>query len=140
MPSAAQQNFVQGVVRGLPNDWDKEVLRRVRAVTVDEIKAALRETVLPCFEPGKSNIVVTAAKIMQEVCFPCVQFSTLTNFSQGMEASFKEMGYKVQTHELSYFHDDYGLKPEGGEEEESSEEDEELEGSEGSYDSDESDD
>lgn len=50
------------------------------------------------------------------------------------------MGYKVQTHELSYFHDDYGLKPEDGEEEESSEEDDELEGSEGSYDSDESDD
>ncbi|EWZ48630.1 hypothetical protein FOCG_07077 [Fusarium oxysporum f. sp. radicis-lycopersici 26381] len=122
MPSAAQQNFVQGVVRGLPKDWGKEVLRRVRAVTEDEIKNALLETVLPCFEPGKSNIVVTAAKIMQE----------------GMETAFKDMGYKVQTHELSYFHDDYGLKPEEGEEEESSEEDEGLEGSEGSYDSDES--
>lgn len=58
-----------------------------------------------------------------------------------METAFKGMGYKVQTHELSYFHDDYGLKPEDGEEEEeSSEEDEEVEGSEGSYDSDESDD
>jgi hypothetical protein len=55
-----------------------------------------------------------------------------------METAFKGMGYKVQTHELSYFHDDYGLKPEEGEEEESSEEDEGLEGSEGSYDSDES--
>lgn len=55
-----------------------------------------------------------------------------------METAFKDMGYKVQTHELSYFHDDYGLKPEEGEEEESSEEDEGLEGSEGSYDSDES--
>ncbi|UPK93211.1 hypothetical protein LCI18_004146 [Fusarium solani-melongenae] len=124
MPSAAQQNFVQGVVRGLPKDWDKEVLRRVRAVTVDEIKAAMRETILPCFEPGKSNIVVTAAKIMQE----------------GMETAFKGMGYKVQTHELSYFHDNYGLKPEDGEEEESSEEEDELAGSEGSYDSFESDD
>lgn len=55
-----------------------------------------------------------------------------------METAFKGMGYKVQTHELSYFHNDYGLKPEEGEEEESSEEDEGLEGSEGSYDSDES--
>ncbi|KAF4974493.1 hypothetical protein FZEAL_8609 [Fusarium zealandicum] len=123
MPSAAQQNFVQGVVRGLPTDWNKEVLRRVRAVTVDEIKAAMRDTILPCFEPGKSNIVVTCAAIMQE----------------GMETAFKEMGYKVQTHELSYFHDDYGLKPEDGEEEES-EEDDGVDGSEGSYDSDESDD
>jgi hypothetical protein len=80
MPSAAQQNFVQGVVRGLPKDWGKEVLRRVRAVTEDEIKTALLETVLPCFEPGKSNIVVTAAKIMQEVCFtPRLFWSLLTN-------------------------------------------------------------
>lgn len=55
-----------------------------------------------------------------------------------METAFKGMGYKVQTHELSYFHDDYGLKPKDGEEEESSEEDDELEGSEGSYDSDDS--
>ncbi|RSL40248.1 hypothetical protein CEP54_016162 [Fusarium duplospermum] len=108
MPSAAQQNFVQGVVRGLPKDWDKEVLRRVRAVTNDEIKAVMREIILPCFEPGKSNIVVTAAKIMQE----------------SMETAFQGMGYKVKTHELSYFHDDYGLKPEDGEEDESEEEDE----------------
>jgi hypothetical protein len=57
-----------------------------------------------------------------------------------METAFKGMGYKVQTHELSYFHDDYGLKPEDGEEEESSEEEDELAGSEGSYDSFESDD
>lgn len=45
------------------------------------------------------------------------------------------MGYKVQSHELSHFHDDYGLKPDDDEPEES-EEDDELDGSEGSYDSD----
>ena len=27
-----------------------------------------------------------------------------------METSFKDMGYKVRTMELSDFHDDYGLK------------------------------
>lgn len=54
-----------------------------------------------------------------------------------METAFKDMGYKVQTHELSYFHDDYGLKAgEEEEEEEEDEEDEEDEGSEGSYDDD----
>ncbi|RYC81894.1 Uncharacterized protein BFJ63_vAg15213 [Fusarium oxysporum f. sp. narcissi] len=101
MPRAAQQKFVQGVVRGLSKDWDTEILRRARAVTEDEIKAALRETILPCFEPGKSNVVVTSAKAMQE----------------GMETAFKCMGYKVQT---------YSLDPEGGEENEFLEEDEEL--------------
>ncbi|KAI8710635.1 Mitochondrial presequence protease [Fusarium sp. LHS14.1] len=106
MPKAAEQNFVQGVVRGLPKDWDKEVLRRVHAVTVDEIKAAMREIILPCFEPGKSNIVVTTAKTMQK----------------SMKTAFQGMGYKVQTHELSDFHDDYGLKLEYGEDDEYSKE------------------
>ena len=73
MPSAAQQNFVQGVVRGLSTDWNKEILKRVRAVTVDEMKQVIRDLVLPCFEPGKSNVVVTGAKLMQEVCtFLCL--------------------------------------------------------------------
>ncbi|KAF7558060.1 hypothetical protein G7046_g5890 [Stylonectria norvegica] len=121
MPSAAQQNFVQAVVRGLPKDWGKQVLKRVRAVTVDEMKQVMREMILQCFEPGKSNMVVTCATLMQE----------------GMETAFKGMGYKVQTHELSYFHDDYGLKPDEDEEEEE-EEEEELEGSEGSSGSEES--
>lgn len=49
-----------------------------------------------------------------------------------METAFKGMGYKVRTHELSYFHDDYGLKTGEDEEEdeEDEEEDEEMEGSE----------
>lgn len=51
-----------------------------------------------------------------------------------METAFKAMGYKVQTHELSYFHDDYGLKADGDEEEDDdSSELDELDGSEGSY-------
>lgn len=56
-----------------------------------------------------------------------------------METAFKGMGYKVQTHELSHFHDDYGLKAGDDDDEEEEEEDEEEDGSEGSYDSDESD-
>lgn len=44
-----------------------------------------------------------------------------------METAFRGMGYKVQTRELSYFHDDYGLKT--GEDDEDEEEDEEEDGS-----------
>lgn len=41
-----------------------------------------------------------------------------------METSIKAMGYKVQTRELSDFHDDYGLEaPEGDEDEDEDEED-----------------
>jgi Zn-dependent M16 (insulinase) family peptidase len=53
----------------MPNDWSKDVLRRVRDVTVDEMKSVMQEFILPCFEPGKSNVVVTCAKLMSEVCF-----------------------------------------------------------------------
>lgn len=59
-------------------------------------------------------------------------------YIQGMEAAFKGMGYKTQTHELSYFHDDYGLKTgDDDDEEEEEDEDEEMEGSEDDSDSDE---
>lgn len=67
MQSAAQQNYVQSVVRGLPKDWNKEILRRVRSVTKDEIKAVMKDIILGCFEPGKSNVTITCAKIMTEV-------------------------------------------------------------------------
>ncbi|OAA56383.1 Metalloenzyme, LuxS/M16 peptidase-like, metal-binding protein [Cordyceps fumosorosea ARSEF 2679] len=110
MPSAAQQNYVQGIVRGLPRDWSKTVLRRVRAVTEEQIRAVMTEIILPCFAPGKSNVTITCAKIMTE----------------NMEASIKAMGYKVQTRELSDFHDDYGLEaPEGDDDEEDDEDDDE---------------
>ncbi|EGX89648.1 zinc metalloprotease, putative [Cordyceps militaris CM01] len=110
MPSAAQQNYVQGVVRGLPKDWSKEILRRVRAVTEEEIRAAMTDIILPCFAPGKSNVTITCAKIMTE----------------NMETSMKAMGYKVQTRELSDFHDDYGLEaPEGEDEDDDDEDDDE---------------
>lgn len=125
MPSAAQQNFVQGVVRGLPKEWNKEILRQVRAVTADEIRGIMKEFILPCFEPGKSNVVVTCAKLMAE----------------NMETAFKGMGYAVQTRELSHFHDDYGLEAgEDDDEEEDDEDDEDdEEGSEDDDDDDEDD-
>jgi Zn-dependent M16 (insulinase) family peptidase len=69
MPSAAQQNYIQAVVRDLPKDWSKEILRRVRAVTVDEMRQVMTDMIMPCFEPGKSNVVITCSKSMSEVSF-----------------------------------------------------------------------
>lgn len=46
-----------------------------------------------------------------------------------METAFKGMGYKVQTHELSHFHDDYGLKTGDDDDEDEEEDDEEEDGS-----------
>jgi Zn-dependent M16 (insulinase) family peptidase len=70
MSAAAQQNYVVGVVRGLEQGWNRKILARVREVTEDEIRAVMREVILPVFEPGKSNVVVTCAPIMEEVSYP----------------------------------------------------------------------
>lgn len=41
-----------------------------------------------------------------------------------METAFRGMGYKVETRELSYFHDDYGLKTGADDEEDDDDDDE----------------
>lgn len=51
----------------------------------------------------------------------------LTYFGQGMETAFKGMGYKVQTQELSHFHDDYGLDAGDDEDDDENDEDEDDE-------------
>lgn len=110
MSAAAQQNFVLGVVRGLdPSGWTEGIMARVREVTDDQIRAVMTELVLPVFEPGKSNVVVTCAPIMQE----------------NMEKALKAMGYKTQVQPLNHFHEAYGLEgDEEGEEEDDEDEDE----------------
>lgn len=67
MSAAAQQNYVISVVRGLEQGWNRKILASVREVTEDEIREAMRDIILPVFEPGKSNVVVTCAPIMEEV-------------------------------------------------------------------------
>ncbi|KAK4156343.1 Presequence protease 1, chloroplastic/mitochondrial [Chaetomidium leptoderma] len=111
MAAAAQQNYVIGVVRGLEPGWNREILARVREVTEDEIRAVMRDVIMPVFEAGKSNVVVTCAPIMEE------------NIVKALAAA----KYKTQVQTLSHFYDDYGLKAdeEDGEEEEEEEEDDE---------------
>ncbi len=70
MAAAAQQNYVVGVVRGLEAGWNRKILARVREVTEEEIRQVMREVVMPVFEPGRSNVVVTCAPIMEEVGCP----------------------------------------------------------------------
>lgn len=67
MADAAQQNYILSVVRGLGLDWTKKIMAQVRNVTDDEIRSVMRELIMPVFQPGKSNVVVTCAPIMQEV-------------------------------------------------------------------------
>ncbi|KAF2804284.1 putative zinc metalloprotease [Mytilinidion resinicola] len=109
MSSAAAVSFVNSVIKGVGKGYSEEMLRKVREVGEAEIKRVLEEVVLPVFLPGKADVVVTAASIMEE----------------GLEKNFKEAGFRPQVKPLSFFQDDYGLEPLKGElEEPESEEDE----------------
>jgi Zn-dependent M16 (insulinase) family peptidase len=67
---AAQGNFIRQVVRGLPPNYKETMLKKVKAITVAEIKEVLQDTVMPLFTPGKADIVVTCAPVLEEVCMP----------------------------------------------------------------------
>lgn len=67
MATAAQVSFVNSVIRGLGKDYNAEEMKKVRQVTVEEIKKAMEEILLPAFTPGKANVVITCAPIMEEV-------------------------------------------------------------------------
>lgn len=70
MAAAAQQNFVLSVIRGLdPKGWNKEILGKIREVSDDQIREVMREVLLPIFEPGRSNVVVTCPVTLKEVSF-----------------------------------------------------------------------
>ena len=67
MTGAAQGSFIRQVVRGLPSDWIDDILRRVRDVSVEEIREVMRKIILPVFMAETANLVVTCAPIMEEV-------------------------------------------------------------------------
>jgi Zn-dependent M16 (insulinase) family peptidase len=67
MYSAAQMSFVNQVIRGLSPEYSSEILKKVRAIGVDDVKDVLEKVVLPLFEPKTTNLVVTCAPVMLEV-------------------------------------------------------------------------
>lgn len=67
LASAAQASFIRQVMRGLPTDYMDKMLKKVRDITVDQIKDVLKEVVLDLFTPGKANIVITCAPGLKDV-------------------------------------------------------------------------
>ncbi|KAI0401343.1 Metalloenzyme, LuxS/M16 peptidase-like protein [Xylaria palmicola] len=111
MTTAAMQNYITGAVRGLEPDYNAQMLAKMRAVTVDDIKEAMETWLLPIFQPGESNVVVCCAHVMIEKT----------------EKGLQEMGYRTQIKQLSDFYDDYGLETPYGEEDDDEDEDEDTE-------------
>ncbi|KAM3076092.1 hypothetical protein ACMFMG_006389 [Clarireedia jacksonii] len=93
MAAASQAKFVNSVIRGLDDNYDSEMLKKVRAVTVDEIKQVMKDVLLPSFQAGKSNVVVVCASSLEK------------NIGEG----FQSLGYKTEVNTWKDFEDDYGL-------------------------------
>ncbi|KAE8144519.1 Metalloenzyme, LuxS/M16 peptidase-like protein [Aspergillus avenaceus] len=104
---AAQGSFTRQVVRNLPSDYKEKMLRKVRDISVDDVKGALRDIILPLFGPKTANIVVTCATVLEET------------IKEGLESS----GFTPDVQPLKEFEDDYGLKVGDDEDEESDDED-----------------
>lgn len=71
MNTAAQLSFVNSVVREVGSDYYPKLLEMVNKVSEEEIKQAMKHLLLKVFEPGKADLVITCATIMEEVsCTP----------------------------------------------------------------------
>ncbi|KAA8575867.1 hypothetical protein EYC84_004954 [Monilinia fructicola] len=109
MDQAGKDKFVKGVIKGLPDNHNEELLRKVRDVGREEIREVMRDILMKTFEPGMSNIIVTCAPIMEEA----------------IVKNFQSLNFKTQVRTLSSFEDDYGLAvPEDDGDEEDDEDDE----------------
>lgn len=67
MAASATSSFIMQVIRGLPKDFNQEMLKKVRAVTEEDVRAAMKEKLLPLFKPGQMDLFVTAAPVLAEV-------------------------------------------------------------------------
>ncbi|KAK0861416.1 hypothetical protein LTR87_016975 [Friedmanniomyces endolithicus] len=107
--SAAEASYVNQVLRGVGKEWGTEMLGKVRAVTQEEIREAMRRYMVPAFGAGTANVVVTCAQIMQE----------------GLVEGFRGEGFEPEVRTLESFQDDYGLEvPEGDEGDEGADDEE----------------
>lgn len=67
LASAAAASFVRQVIRGLPTEYMEKMLKKVRDITVDQIKDVLKKIVLNLFTPEKANIFITCAPGLKDV-------------------------------------------------------------------------
>lgn len=74
LASAAGSNFIRSVMKQLPEDHMETLLKKVRGITVSDIKNVLESVVYDVFRPDKADVLVTCAPSLKEVsCNPDMQ-------------------------------------------------------------------
>lgn len=103
MVDAAIMAYDYESIKGVGKHWPKEFLKAVQGVTPEDMRQAIKDVLLPVFDPASSVLVVTCA----------------TGMTEKLEAGLSGLGYNVSTKPVSFFEDDYGfLDGEAGEDEE----------------------
>lgn len=69
MASAASVSFINQVIHGQSKDYNMQLLKKIRAVTVQDLKDVVRDVLLPVFDPERSNTVVVTAPVKSDVSF-----------------------------------------------------------------------
>lgn len=67
MSAAAQVSFINQVIHQQSKDYNMELLKKIRAIGVEDLKQVLREVLLPVFMHGTSNTVVVTAPVKTDV-------------------------------------------------------------------------
>lgn len=68
MSEQASASFLNQALKGVPQDWQRQLLKKYQTVSKDDVIAALRNYFLPLFDASSSvAVVVTAPSKSQEI-------------------------------------------------------------------------
>lgn len=97
MSSAAAQSFINQVVHNVGKDWNTVLLKKVQAVTEEDLRRVLKDVVMGCFEEHRCVSVCVAAEPKTE----------------DIKKGFLGEGFTVRVSNLEEFQDNYGLEVPG---------------------------
>lgn len=97
MLGAAAVGFTNQVIKNIDKEWGVGFMKRVRDVSKDEVRQAMREVIAPLLEARTANLVCVCAVGMEE----------------GLVRGFGGEGFKMEVKGLGEFGDDYGLEGDG---------------------------
>ena len=64
---AGAESFVAQVLRKDSKEYGMNLLKRVRQVSIEQVKEVLRDVIMPVFDPKKADLTVICAKVLEEV-------------------------------------------------------------------------
>ena len=93
MLCAAYSSLMNQAIHGIEKDYSLEFAKKVQKVTKDEVVAAMKEFLVPLFEPETANVFI--------VCAPVMEGKVSKDFAQA--------GFAPEVKGWADYRDDYGL-------------------------------